>query len=385
VSTSAPESSPPLTTPSQRPRVAIITRSIDRSGTSGSGHHLREMVRHLIPAATDIEFVLAHYDHSDDEIYSLAQELILPVNPLRAAAHLNRAGVDVVHFSPLSIVAPIHGLRAKRVATKHSSEPTLYPEGYSWVMRAHERLIVPRYVRKLDALITVSETSKAWFAERYRVAPEQIHVTFNACAPAYRVLPGKEGTPRPIPEPYIFHVSRFSPRKNPLTMLTAFADLVARGNGIPENLKLVIAGTRWDTEEVSARAAELGITNRLVLLGFVEEERVVELMNHAELFWFPSLSEGFGMPNIEAMRCGCPVITTAVFAVPEIVGNAAVVLPDPRDTDALVAATVELLTNHAHRDQLVERGLAWCERYSWKASARVLANVYRELTGLPAR
>jgi glycosyltransferase involved in cell wall biosynthesis len=168
-------------------------------------------------------------------------------------------------------------------------------------------------------------------------------------------------------------------------MLTAFADLVARGNGIPENLKLVIAGTRWDTEEVSARAAELGITNRLVLLGFVEEERVVELMNHAELFWFPSLSEGFGMPNIEAMRCGCPVITTAVFAVPEIVGNAAVVLPDPRDTDALVAATVELLTNHAHRDQLVERGLAWCERYSWKASARVLANVYRELTGLPAR
>ena len=93
--------------PSGRPRIAIITRSIDRSRNSGSGHHLHEMVRHLIPQASDLDIHLAHYQDSDDPIYDLAPEIRLPANPLRAAAVLNRHEVDVVHFSPLTIVFTI--------------------------------------------------------------------------------------------------------------------------------------------------------------------------------------------------------------------------------------------------------------------------------------
>lgn len=398
---------PPAT---QRPRIAIITRSIDRSGTSGSGHHLREMIRHLLPQATDLDIHLAHYQDSHDEIYRWAPEVRLPANPLRAAAVLNRGEYDVVHFSPLTIVSPIHGLRAKKVATIHSAEPMLLPEAYSWVKRMHSKHVIPRYARRLDALVTVSETSKTWFSEHYRIPPEKIHVTYNACAPAYRVLSADELAQSPpdepnapeISPPYIFHVSRFSERKNPWTMLEAFADLIERpahkGSSSPASgpgqdrsetfagpasgqLKLVLAGKGWDDPAVGERARALGIADRLVTPGFVSEETVVRLLNRAELFWFPSLSEGFGMPNVEAMTCGCPVITTAVFAIPEIVGEAAIILEDPRDAAALAEATSAILEDTTRREALVQAGLAQSGRYSWQESARVLANVYRHLTG----
>ncbi len=406
----------PASAPDRRPRIAIITRSIDRSGTSGSGHHLREMIRHLLPQADDLDIHLAHYQESQEEIYRWAPEVRLPVNPVRAATILNRGEFDVVHFSPLTIVSPIHGLRAAKVATIHSAEPMLLPEAYSWIKRVHSRYVIPDYARRLDALVTVSETSKAWFAEHYRVPTEQIHVTYNACAPAYRVLSREERvTPHPedpaIPGPYILHVSRFSERKNPWTTLEAFARLIERrahkatedrssgpgqdrseaaasaASGPPTSgpLTLVLAGKGWDGAAVWERARALGISDRLVTPGFVSEETVVRLLNGAELFWFPSLSEGFGMPNVEAMRCGCPVVTTAVFAIPEIVGDAAVVLDDPYDARALAEASDQLMNDRSRRDALVRAGLEWSERYSWEDSARVLANVYRRLTGVPER
>lgn len=380
---------------STRPKVYIITRSIDRSGTSGSGHYFREIVQHLIPIAPDLDIRLAHYSKSDDELYRLVPELILPLNPLRAAAHLNAEGADLVHFSPLTIVSPINSLKAKTVATVHSAEPVLLPEAYSWIKRVHSRHLIPRYARRLDTLMTSSGTSKAWFSQNYRIPEEKIVVAYAACAPAFRRLPEEDrATPHPddpqVPGPFIFHVSRFSERKNPWTMLEAFARLmkaVAAGNGFIAGVGptfrppqfLVLAGKGWDDPAVRDRARQLGIARRVITPGFVSEETVVRLLNRAELFWFPSLSEGFGMPNIEAMRCGCPVITSAVFAVPEIVGDAAIVLPEPRDASALVDATRRVLADPAERKRLIDAGLAWSARYSWDASARIMAEVYRRL------
>lgn len=227
--------------------------------------------------------------------------------------------------------------------------------------------------------MTVSETSKTWFSEHYRIPPDRIAVTYNACAPAFRRLSEEDRTtPHPddpqIPGPFIFHVSRFSERKNPWTMLEAFARLTQESR-----LSLVLSGKGWDDPAVRDRARQLGIATRVITPGFVSEETVVRLLNRAELFWFPSLSEGFGMPNIEAMRCGCPVITSAVFAVPEIVGDAAIVLPDPRDASALVEATRRVLADPIEKKRLIDAGLAWSARYSWDASARIMAEVYRRL------
>ena len=337
------------------------------------------MIRHLIPSAPDLDITLAHYEHSNDPVYKLAPELLLPSNPIRAAARLNSGNFDVVHFSPLTIISPIHGLRAGKTATIHSAEPMLLPDQYSLIKRLHSRFLIPCYARKLDVLVTVSETSKRYFAENYGVPPERIVVTYNACASAYRQLP--KGTPPSpksgwsFPGRYILHVSRFSERKNPWTMLEAFARL-ATG---PEPLHLVLAGKGWDGPASRERAAALNIAERVATPGFVAEETVVELLNRAELFWFPSLSEGFGMPNVEAMACGCPVITSRSFAIPEIVGDGALLLDDPLDAEDLVRKTREILDDPERRSSLVEAGLRQAGRYSWEKSAVVLADVFRSV------
>jgi glycosyltransferase involved in cell wall biosynthesis len=373
----------------KKPKIGIITRSIDRGRKSGSGHHLAELLAHAIPKAGDLDITLVHYQESDDPVYDLAPELIIPVNPLAAAGKLRSAGFDLVHFSPLTIVSPIHFLPAGKVATIHSAEPMLVPEYYSRVKRLHSRLVIPRYARKLDALITVSETSRAYFAEHYRVPEERIHVTYNACSPAYRRLSPSElttGEAWPYPERYLFHISKYSERKNPWNLLRGYAEFARRrgavdapGTGEP-NIHLVLAGSGWDAPEVASFARELGIEENLVTPGFVGEEEVVELLNRAEAFLFPSYSEGFGMPNLEAMACGCPVVTSSAFAIPEVVGDAALILEDPDDWRGLADLIERIVDDGSLRGALVEKGLRRASRFSWEESADTLLSVYRSLT-----
>lgn len=367
----------------KKPKIGVITRSIDRGRKSGSGHHLAELLAHAIPKAGDLDITLVHYQESDDPVYDLAPELIIPVNPLAAAGRLRSAGFDLVHFSPLTIVSPIHFLPARKVATIHSAEPMLVPEYYSRVKRLHSRLVIPRYARKLDALITVSETSRAYFAEHYRVPKERIHVTYNACSPAYRRLSPPELTPAgawPYPERYLFHISKYSARKNPWNLLRAYAEFARRRGPGEDSIQLVLAGSGWDAPEVKDFARELGIEEKLVTPGFRGEEEVVELLNRAAAFLFPSYSEGFGMPNLEAMACGCPVVTSSAFAIPEVVGDAALILEDPADWRGLADLIERIVDDGALRSALVEKGLHRASHFSWEESADTLLSVYRSLT-----
>lgn len=364
-----------------RAKVGIITRSIDRSRKSGSGHHLAELLSHALPRAEEFDITLVHYQESDDPIYSLAPQLIIPENPLAAAAVLRRERFELIHYSPLTIVSPIHFVPAKKVATVHSAEPMLVPEYYTLLKRLHSRYLIPRYARKLDRLITVSETSRAYFAEHYRIPEERIEVTYNACSPAYRRLAPSEYTSPDAwsyPNRYLLHVSKFSERKNPWNLLRAFAELRRRLEG--QDIKLVLAGSGWDGEAVRAFARELGVDEQIVTPGFVDEPEVVELLNRAEAFVFPSWSEGFGMPNLEAMACGCPVVTSAVFAIPEVVADAALILKDPADWRGLAEHLYALVTDNTVRALLVEAGFRRAASFSWAESAQTLLSVYRSLT-----
>ena len=361
-------------------RLGIFTRPIDQ-GTSGSGAHLLEIVRAFMEINRDFDLTLIHYERNDREIYRGASELVLPRNPVAAALALRGERFDILHYSPLTIYAPVFGLRARKVATIHGVEQLLLPRFYSRATRAHELLIVPPYARMMDAIVTVSETTREYIASRYRIPAQRITVCPNAVSAAYRVLEAGETTaPRRygIAGPYVIHVSRFSERKNPWTILRAFAVFGATAEGRGHSLLLL--GKGWDGEGVRSFAAGLGIAARLVTPGFVSEADKVELLNAASLFVYPSFAEGFGMPNLEAMACGCPVITSRAFAIPEIVGDAALLIDDPRDHAALAAAMSAVVRGPALRARLVERGLARCRAFSWRESAERLLGVYRSLT-----
>ena len=365
-----------------RHRIAVFTKPLD-NWISGSGHHLDEILK----AALDqndgrFEFTFVHYGASENPIYKRVRELIVPRNPIRAAAVLRRERFDVVHYSPLTIYSPIWGVPARKVATIHGAEQFLVPQYYGKIELAHEHLIVPPYARRMDRIVTVSETSARFFVEHFKVDPARIALCTNGLGPAFRVMPAGEVTAPAryrISRPYILHVSRFSPRKNPWVIMDAFARFLEEHDA-PHSL--VCAGSGWGDEHVMQRARALGISERFVAPGFVPDHDVAELMNAASAFVFPSLAEGFGMPNIEAMACGCPVITTPGFAIQEIVGDAAVVVEDPHNAGALARAIHNVISDDNLRSGLIQRGIARARLFSWKDSAKRLLSVYDELVNL---
>ena len=364
-----------------KPRIGIFTRPIDK-GTSGSGHHLHEMVRTMLQINREkelFEFFFVHYVKTDRDIYHLAKEVFIPRNPLSAAAVLRKYNFDLLHHSPLTIFSPLAGLRVKRVATIHSAEPNIIPQYYTMIEQAHARFIKPVYARKMDHIFTVSETSKRYYIENWHIPAERISVCYNAVDSVYRKLDG----PLPVLDKfsltgrYIYHISKYSLRKNPSCLLRAFAELSAKSG--MHDLQLVISGSGWDNGTVMSLLDTLDLHNKVVFTGFTDESEVVQLFNGASVFLFPSRAEGYGMPNIEAMSCGCPVVTTRAFAIPEIVGEAALLVDDPDDYNTFSKHAGRILNDINLRESMIRKGFEQVKRYSWTKSATTVLETYEKL------
>ncbi len=368
----------------ERPiRIGVFTKPLD-NWNSGSGHHLDEMMRHVLDlndaAGRPFEFSFIHYKPSGNPVYSRVREIIIPRNPLLASLALRRYDFDVLHYSPLSVYAPMFALRAKKIATIHGAEEAIYPEGYTLVARLHERYAMPVLARRLDRIATVSGTSKDYYVSRYGVRPERVFITPNGLPDGMGPIDrGSLTVPRRlgIEEPYVFHISRYSARKNPRGVLEGFARFHARNPGYA----LVCAGKGWNDPEVRSIAEGLGIADRFIAPGFIDEREETELLSGATCFLFPSFAEGFGMPNVEAMACGCPVITSSVFAIPEVVGDAAILLKDPRDAEEIASALERVARDSALHAELSRKGLERARLYDWNASAKTLFDAYGQLAG----
>jgi glycosyltransferase involved in cell wall biosynthesis len=366
----------------KRIRIGIFTRPIDQ-GYSGSGHHLLEIVNHMLDENDGtFDFTLIHYEKNDRQIYTRAKELIVHRNPFAAAVALRKECFDIVHYAPLSPYAPVWGMRAKKVATMHGAEPYLVPELYGFLHRFHARFTKPILARKMDAVVAVSKTSRDFLASRFGIPSDRFTVCYNAVGPAYRRLDKEEITAPArlgIRTPYVIHLSNFSERKNPETIIRGYSDFRKSPQG--RDTTLVLAGRGWRNSKTLGLAEKLGIGAHVLFPGFISERDTVELLNAAICFVFPSLAEGFGMPNLEAMACGCPVITSSVFAIPEIVGDAALVLDDPHDHRKASEAMRSLVTDSDLRKALIERGTKRVKAFSWKDSAQSLLALYRRLAG----
>lgn len=362
-------------------RIGVFTKPLDKWFT-GSGHHLDEIMRHVLDIndaqGKPIDFTFIHYNKSENPIYSRVKELLIPRNPLVASYKLSKHDFDVLHYSPLSIYAPMWGLSAKKIATIHGVEERLFPQGYTLSARLHERLAMPILARRLDRIATVSNTSATFFNSAYRIPQDKIIITPNALSSSYRVLPQNDdkalnrmGATRP----YILHISRQSPRKNPECILQGFAEFRKKH---PE-FSLVCAGKGWDDEPILNEVRRLALDTVYSAPGFITEEEAVELYNGASAFVFPSHAEGFGMPNLEAMASGCPVITSSIFAIPEVVADAAILLQDQRNPLELSQALCRIVEDDDFRNTLRQKGLNRIRDFDWKESARTLFTTYLEL------
>lgn len=173
--------------------------------------------------------------------------------------------------------------------------------------------------------------------------------------------------------PFILYVGSLISHKNIPTLIKAFYKL--KKYGLPH--KLVITGKRgWKYKNIFEIISKLNLQKDVVFTGYVQREDLPALYNAADLFVYPSLYEGFGLPPLEAMACGTPVITSNTSSLPEVVGNAGIMV-DPYDIDGLAKAMYEVLTNEGLRAELRKRGLERAKMFSWKKTAEETLNVYK--------
>lgn len=358
-------------------KVGIFTRPIDQ-GTSGSAHYLIEIVEHLLKQNRDFDITFIHYQKNNKEIYIGQQELIIPRNPFKASKIIEKEKFELLHYSPLTIMAPRWGVNAIKVATIHGAEPDLIPQYYSVIKRLHSRFVMPVYARLMDHIFTVSNTSKDYFVKNYKLDPNKISITYNAVNPAFKVLEGNSFAANEkfnTGDKFVFHISKYSHRKNPKAIVKGFK-LFSDKN---PDYKLILAGNGWNNDDVKSLLTDQGILNKTIFPGFVTEQEIVELLNTATMFIFPSFAEGFGIPNIEAMSCACPVITTAVFALPEVVQDAALLIDDPKDYSKLAELMLTLVEERNLRNSLITKGLKRCKDFSWVDSTDHILNTYNQL------
>jgi glycosyltransferase involved in cell wall biosynthesis len=303
--------------------------------------------------------------------------------PFASSLAAMRAHVDVMHvqfaaplFCPARIVVTIHDIMFEH-----------YPHFYSSVSLKQLRTRVPRTVLRAHTILTVSEFTKSDVIQRYRLPPERIVVAYPAPDPMFHPIPDQARLAAVRErynsgEHFMLFVGALKPNKNVKTLVDAYIRL-RRSGTVQHRLVLVGPGSMLDYD-IFAPARDAGVASDLIATGFVPDEDLVALYNAADLFVQPSLFEGFGLPSLEAMACGTPVVTSTTSAIPEVVGDAAL-LVDPLDVEALAVAIARVLADPALRQDLSTRGLRRAAHFSWEATARTLVDVYRRAAERPTK
>lgn len=359
------------------------------SRETGNETYIRGLLTGLTGCAGD-ECFFVYVEHPDALPFVVRDHPRIRVIPLASRSSIRRLGWELprrAHLDRLDVLhvtynAPLRLPRTcARVVTIHDLSFEHFPEFFAPHLRLLLKLSVPRSARAADAVLVDSEFVKRDLVATYRLAPDKIAVTHAAVEAEFRRV-DEAAALDPIRAKYrtgarfILGVGNLQPRKNWLRLIEAFAQ-AKQEHRLPHTL--VIVGPRaWQSEQVVAAAQ--GLDDAVVFTGYVPTSDLVLLYNAAEVFVYPSLYEGFGLPVLEAMACGTPVITSNVSALPEIAGDAAL-LVNPYATQDIAAALVRVVSDEAYRAELRARGLARAREFSWERTAAQTLPVYRKVAG----
>ena len=368
-------------------RVGIDAHALG-SRLGGNETYIRNVIRALAAVDPDGDYTLFVGESLPPETIPGAERMrrvvVRPHNPLvRVPISLPlavlRARSEVLH---VQYVAP--PLCAARVVVSvHDIAYERYPEFFTPAEVARFRALVPLTIRRAAAVLTLSEFSKRDIVRRYCVPPEKVVVAPCAADPMYRPLRdeariAETRTRYGTGEHFILCVGNVQPRKNLRRLIEAYVRLRRAG---ATRHKLVLVGKKaWLADDTFAAARESGYAEELVFTGYVPDDDLVALYNAAELFVYPSIFEGFGLPPLEAMACGTPVVTSNTSSFPEVVGDAALTA-DPLDVEALAAAMAAALSDADLRARLAAQGLERATMFSWEETARIIAGVYHHALG----
>jgi glycosyltransferase involved in cell wall biosynthesis len=375
-------------------RVGIdYTPGVNQRG--GIGRYTRELFKALIAQDTDDQFVL-YFNHARNHrpppIFPgvknvLEKPLGVPdrwMSVLWFRLHAPfpvdfvTGPVDIFHF-PDFVLPPVR--RGRRVVTVHDLSFLLHPEHADEGLRNYLERTVPISVRNADFVVVDSANTQNELICLMDADPAKVEVVYPAISEAFRPIDDQElldgvRSKYSLHFPFLFWVSMIEPRKNVPRLLQAYARLKQEID-IPHRM-VIGGGLGWMYEPVFQTVEELNLAEDVVFLGYVPDEDLPALYNLADVFIYPSIYEGFGIPPLEAMACGTPVVTSNTSSLPEAVGDAGL-MAAPTDIAGIADAMGQILTNPSLRQDLQRRGLERARLFTWQASAEKILSIYRRL------
>jgi glycosyltransferase involved in cell wall biosynthesis len=303
----------------------------------------------------------------DNKTKNFLDWLIFDHYTLPKTIFLNKS--DLYHAILPDEAIPLVFLNKKPIVTHfHDIIPIVFP---------FERKLIPRLyfryatflAKRSEAIIAVSQSTKNDIVKRLKIEPDKIHVVYNGVN--HDLFKPRKSEPE---ENLIGYVGGLGKRKNVFSLIIAFHKVIRKG----VNGKLLIGGVGSEEQNLRKLVEKLGIKRRVEFLGFIPEEKLPVFYSMLKVFVFPSLYEGFGIPVLEAMACGTPVITSNTSSLPEIVGKGGI-LVNPYNVNELAEAIYGILTNDELRKNLIKKGLRRAKQFSWEKTAKETLKVYYEV------
>jgi len=385
-------------------RIGIDARTLSGRFT-GDRTYWRGLIGGLAAIDKENEYFLYIRSEIEGEVPSLGQNFTWRTvpRPTHDALWMQTAfpkalradGIDVAHTQ---YNTPLFGTPCPIVTTVHDITFALFPEHFLPKDRFILNRFVPNSMRRAARVIVVSESTRRDILRRYKNHIPQDKVVTTLLAADSRFAPSsspsmtfaeRQESARLAANnkyelrglPYILSVGVMQPRKNLALLLDAFA-LMKLGPLAPLHLLVIVGKRGWKNEELDAQLAKLPpeVVDQIVFTGYVPDEDLPVLYGGADAFCYPSLYEGFGLPPLEAMACGCPVLVSRISSLPEVVGDAGVLLPTG-DSDAWATALEKLIENPNVRERWSLRGIERAREFSWEKTARQTLTVYREAAG----
>lgn len=373
-------------------RIGIDVRELERGKATGIGRYLLNFLNYAPKIKPDWEFILFHNQYSEINLDApnlrkvyIPEELTIWWDQVKLSQYLKRESIDIF-FSPYykaplfahcPVIITIHDIIPFIKYSTNSSDIQCSPKKFAL-------LIWSQFLaNKATKIITVSQNSKKDIVKILKIPEDKIIIIPNSVEERYQPVNDKYIIGRvlrkyKINKSYILYVGNLKPSKNISGLIKEYRYL---SQDLRQLYQLVIVGKKdRNFKSLAYQARSLQIENNITFIDFVQEGDLSALYSGAELFVFPSFYEGFGLPPLEAMACGTPVITSNIASLPEVVGEAGI-LVDPHRVDEIKAAIIKVLADSALRSDLIKRGLERSRRFTPKKAADQILKIFVEVQG----
>jgi glycosyltransferase involved in cell wall biosynthesis len=284
-----------------------------------------------------------------------------------------------IYFAPTSYIIP--ALLSKdipSIITIHDLVAFLFPSVHQKKAVVIEKVFLRRALKKVKFICTISENTKKDILENFDYSASQIDIVSCSASDKFKAIPEENlkdfAQKTNLPKKFFLAVGTLEPRKNYQTLIKAF-DILQKKH--PDTHLVIVGGKGWKYQKIFNLIEKRDLTKKVHALGYVSESSLVNLYNLAQALVFPSLYEGFGIPPLEAMKSKCPVITSNSSSLPEVVGEAGILI-DPNSPHEIAKAMAKIIDDPQHTEELKEKGIQKSQKFSWEASAKKLLHIFEK-------